>query len=114
RRDRTLVIGPTHLGKHLVQSMREGSIDLKEWLDAPYTPLPTLVAAARRIFAHEPLPHIRRALAHGLSETVDLLVALANQAETGSSRLLVLVTGVPGSGKTLAGLRLVYERSDTT
>lgn len=28
-------------------------------------------------------------------------------------RLLVLVTGVPGSGKTLVGLRLVYERSET-
>src|SRR5207247_1133148 len=77
RRDRTSLIGPAQLGNHLIESMQEGSIDLKEWLDAPYTPLPTLVAAARRIFAHQPLPHIRRALAQRLPETVDLLVALA-------------------------------------
>jgi DUF2075 family protein len=35
------------------------------------------------------------------------------EAEANSERKLILITGVPGSGKTLVGLRLVYERSET-
>lgn len=114
QRSRTLILGPSQLANHLIERSRPGSIELKGWLEAPYTPLPTLVAAARRIFKHEPLPNIRRALSEGIPQTVELLVALANQAEARSKRMLILLTGVPGSGKTLAGIRLVYERSDTT
>ena len=40
-----------------------------------------------------------------------LIVRLTREAESKKERLLILVTGVPGSGKTLVGLRLVYEQS---
>lgn len=88
-----------------------GAIDLVEWLHSPYEPLPTLVAAAKRIFRHEPLPHVYTALAAGIPETVDRLVDICDTTEGNSGRALAFVTGVPGSGKTLVGLRLVYERS---
>ncbi len=69
------------------------------------------MAAARRIFQHEPLPHVRRALSVGIPDTVALLAALVDRTEQAGARMLAFVTGVPGSGKTLVGLRLVYERS---
>jgi len=105
------VTNGTDLAHYLINSYEPGVIDLRSWLDAEYAPLPTLVAAARRIFRNEPLPHVRRALAAGVPETVELLTALTDQAEAEGRRMLAFVTGVPGSGKTLVGLRLVYERS---
>ena len=89
-----------------------GTVDLQEWLTSGYAPLPTLVAAAKRIFEHEDLPHVRRARSARIPETVDLVSQLAREAEERDSRKLILVTGVPGAGKTLVGLRVVYEQSD--
>ena len=40
-----------------------------------------------------------------------MVTALAAEAEGRGKRYLVLVTGVPGAGKTLVGLRAVYEHS---
>jgi DUF2075 family protein len=81
-----------------------------DWLEAPYEPLPTLVEAARMIFNHESLPQIRRAESSGIPEAVALLNRLAKEAEGESQRLLALLAGVPGAGKTLTGLQLVYDR----
>lgn len=102
---------PDGLAEYLVKASSEGSLELVEWLNSPYEPLPTLVAAAKRIFKHEPLPHVRTALAAGIPETVGRLVEICNSTEHRRGRSLAFVTGVPGSGKTLVGLRLVYERS---
>lgn len=83
-------------------------LDLQSWLYADYAPLPSLVAAARTIFQHEPLPQIRRAQSAGIAETVAQLVQIVSHAEARSERHLALVTGVPGAGKTLVGLQFVY------
>jgi hypothetical protein len=108
-RDDVLVTDGASLGPVLQDLAGDGPpLGLTEWLDAPYAPLPTLVAAARRIFEHEPLPRIRRAESAHIPETVRLLEELASDAESNAQRKLVLVGGVPGAGKTLAGLSLVY------
>jgi DUF2075 family protein len=86
--------------------------DLHEWLASPYAPLRTLVAAARRIFEHKPLPHVRRALSARIPQTVDLVHTLVDDARDDQLRRLVLVAGVPGAGKTLVGLRVVYEHAE--
>ena len=107
-----IVTSPDGVAKYLVDNASdERPIALDDWLTAPYEPLPTLVAAAKRIFKHEPLPHVYTALAAGIPQTVDRLVDICNATENDRGRTLAFVTGVPGSGKTLVGLRLVYERS---
>jgi hypothetical protein len=75
-------------------------------------PLPTLVDAARRIFRNEPLPHVHTAESAGIPETVELLGRIADENARTGGRALAFVTGVPGAGKTLVGLRLVYDRSE--
>jgi hypothetical protein len=108
-RDEVLVTDGESLGTVLQEFAGDGQpLNLAGWLDAPYAPLPTLVAAARRIFEHEPLPRIRRAESAHIPETVGLLQELASDAQSNAERKLVLVGGVPGAGKTLAGLSLVY------
>lgn len=86
-------------------------IDLVFWTSGGYAPLPSLVTAARRIFQDEPLPHVRQALSARIPETVQLVSDLISDAESNRRRQLVLVGGVPGAGKTLVGLRVVYERA---
>ncbi len=51
------------------------------------------------------------ALSAGIPETVEYLGSLVDVAAEEGGRVLAFVTGVPGAGKTLVGLRLVYERS---
>jgi hypothetical protein len=74
------LLSPEALARYLHEEAGEGRIDLDGWLDSPYSPLPTLVEAARRIFLHEPLPHLYTAIAEGIPETVDLLGRLAERA----------------------------------
>jgi hypothetical protein len=74
--------------------------------------LPSLVEAARRIFEQEPLPHVRQAHALGIPQTVELLASIVEGVAADGGRVLALVTGVPGAGKTLVGLELAYRRSE--
>jgi hypothetical protein len=109
--DPVVITGQDELGHYLLENeiQADTPVPMDTWLNAPYEPLPTLVAAARRIFEHEPLPHVRTALAQDIPGTVRRIHELAQEAATEGRRKLVLLTGVPGSGKTLVGLRLVYE-----
>lgn len=72
-----------------------------------YRPLPTLVAAARELFTKGTLRHIKRAAA-ATDEAVAAISAIVHEAARTRTSHLVLLTGVPGAGKTLVGLRLVH------
>ena len=51
REDGTIVVGPEALARYLIGPDSEHTIDLNAWLRSPYEPLPTLIAAAKRIYA---------------------------------------------------------------
>ena len=78
--DNVVMTAPEGLDRYLFDAHRPGTVDPKDWLRAPYDPLPSLIEAARRIFRHEPLPHVKRALAAGIPDTVELLVRLTEEA----------------------------------
>jgi hypothetical protein len=103
------VVGPSRLGDALVGLARGTQLDSRAFVEGAYAPLPTIVEAARRIFRDEPLPRLRRADSLGLEGTVHYVKDLITQTSRDGGRRLVLVAGVPGAGKTLAGLRTVYE-----
>jgi len=109
--DGTQMVNADSLAKILRDLRSDGQIDVTAWLAGKYQPLPFLIAAARRIFENEPLPHIKRALSADIPQAVELLGQLAEQASENGDRVLAFVAGVPGSGKTLAGLSLVYQRT---
>ena len=83
-------------------------IKFDEWIQGEYSPLPTLVSAARDLFNHEPLPNIHKAQSAGIPETIRKLIEISRIAKENNEHHLVLITGVPGSGKTLVGLKFVY------
>jgi hypothetical protein len=74
-----------------------------------YRPLPTLVESARQLFRRHAIWAVERARA-ATQPAVDHIASVIHDAASASSRRLVLVTGVPGAGKTLVGLQTVHAR----
>lgn len=102
------VCAPDQLDTVLVEVSVGPPLDAEGWLHADYAPLPSIVQAARQIFAREPLPEIRRAQSVGIPALLDYLARVVQRAETSGERHLVLITGAPGAGKTLVGLQFTY------
>ncbi len=105
------VVPATDLAAKLVELARDGKgppPDLDRFLDGEYAPLPTLVAAARILFDNLPLPHIKRAHSAGVHDAVDRILDESRATWDQGTRRLVLVTGVPGAGKTLVGLQVAH------
>lgn len=105
------VIPPGRLAATLVELGRAGTgtpVDLVAFLNGEYAPLPTLVAAARRLFENLPLPHVRRARSAGVHDAVTRVLDHAHAARSRGGRRLILLTGVPGAGKTLVGLQVAH------
>lgn len=72
-----------------------------------YSPLPSLVRAARELFESRTVRNVWRARA-STDPAVDLITRVTHEAAKTKTRRLILLTGVPGSGKTLVGLRVVH------
>jgi hypothetical protein len=72
-----------------------------------YRPLPTLVRAARELFENGTLRRVKTAAA-ATDDATNCMLRLAREAASQGRRKLVLLSGVPGAGKTLVGLRLVH------
>jgi hypothetical protein len=87
---------------------REPVINRDRFLDdAAYCPLPTLVKAARELLQNGELRRIRIARA-ATEPAVEAIRRIVHDAARTKSRHLVLLTGVPGAGKTLVGLQTVH------
>ena len=84
---------------------------ITQWLNSNYEPLPTILEAARQYANHEPLPEIRQAHSAGIPKAMEFLHEMVQHAFTHKKHLLAFVTGVPGAGKTLLGLQLVYQET---
>ena len=83
-------------------------VDRAAFLSASaYRPLPSLVEAARELLRTGTLRRIHRAHT-ATGPSLDEISRIAHQAALTRSRHLILITGVPGAGKTLVGLQTVH------
>ena len=85
-------------------------IDAKKWDESRYFPVPTIIEAASSIYNK----HLKgtdiassKAGVENLKQTEACIVATVNEAKANGSKKLIILTGVPGAGKTLAGLNAV-------
>lgn len=74
-----------------------------------YRPLPTLVQAARELFERGDLRYIKRART-ATEPAFDAIRSIVEDAARTHTRRLVLLSGVPGAGKTLVGLQVAHAR----
>jgi hypothetical protein len=85
-------------------------LDGAAWAVAAYRPVPGIVDAARMMFARHGVEDIAAARADtaNLTRTTTAIRTAVAGARARGERLVVFVTGIPGAGKTLCGLNVVF------
>jgi hypothetical protein len=74
-----------------------------------YCPAPTLIEAAREIARRYELRWVARAQP-STRPAIEAITEIIHDAARRKERRLVLLTGAPGSGKTLVGIKIAHER----
>lgn len=88
-------------------------LDAENWATSRYLPTPTIVEAARALYAGHRVEDISRKEAGSsnlavTSAEIDEIIALSKQRQQKS---ICFVTGVPGAGKTLVGLDIATKHN---
>jgi hypothetical protein len=97
-----------------VLTVRGATVIAEAWSRASYHPTPTIVEAARALYAQHSVEAIARfdAGAHNLHVTSRRIEELVDEAQANGRKRICFVTGVPGAGKTLVGLNLATRREE--
>lgn len=91
------------------------SIDSNEWENSIYKPTPTIIEAAQALYKGHNVQEISRndSGAINLSKTAIAINQIIENSKTSHKKSICFLTGVPGAGKTLAGLNIANERLKT-
>ena len=95
------------------QTPKQDPLEPATWAASGYKPTPTIIEAAQALYQGHRVEDITRsdAGAKNLSETTTFLERIIEEAKAKRHKAICVVTGVPGAGKTLAGLNLVTHRT---
>ncbi len=110
-------VSPDGLGPLIEASLQlsDGpTIDASVWENGRYAPTPTIVEAATALYAGHGVQAISRsdAGAKNLARTAGAIEDLIEAAKARSQKVICLVTGVPGAGKTLVGLNVATKHNN--
>lgn len=87
-------------------------ISYSQWENSIYKPTPTIIEASQALYRGHSVTEISRsdAGAINLSKTTECINRIIGKSKTNNSKSICFMTGVPGAGKTLAGLNIANER----
>lgn len=90
-------------------------INIADWENSTYKPTPTIIEAAQALYKGHNVQEISRSDsgAINLSRTATAINNIIENAKTKKLKSICFLTGVPGAGKTLAGLNIANERLKT-
>ena len=91
-----------------LNGLPDAGLDPATWGAGVYRPTPTIIEAARAMYARHEVHDILRhdAGAQNLAATAGALETIITACRTKREKAIVFVTGVPGAGKTLVGLNV--------
>jgi hypothetical protein len=97
----------------LIQNGGDIPIDFERWVRSGYQPTPTIVEAAQALYQQHGVEEIARSDAgvQNLGLTSACIAEVIEKSKAEGRKSICLVTGVPGSGKTLAGLNIATKRA---
>ena len=105
------------LAETLKQYLKDNSksIDIEYWENSIYKPTPTIVEAAQALYKGHNVKEITRSDSGtiNLSKTAECINSVIDKSKSKGIKSICFVTGVPGAGKTLAGLNIAVERMKT-
>jgi len=87
-------------------------LDADEWENSTYHPTPTIVEAAQALYKGHKVEEISRsdAGAINLTKTCSHVSRIIDDAKANHKKVICLITGTAGAGKSLAGLNIATER----
>lgn len=90
------------------------NLDPDQFSQGRYTPTPTIVEAALSLYHNHTVDEITRsdAEAKNLTRTTSVISRIIVQARKEKRKIICFVTGVPGAGKTLVGLKVATTHLD--
>ena len=90
------------------------AIDPLKWEHSEYQPTPTIIQAAKALFAGQKVEDISKTGADSinLTKTTKFLIEAIKEARIKDKKIICFVTGVPGAGKTLVGLNIIHEKEE--
>lgn len=97
-----------------ISNMPQLSLDPDEWANSGYKPTPTIIEAAQALYQEHSVDEISRsdASAKNLTHTSDCISEIIESSKKHGKKSICFVTGVPGAGKTLAGLNISTREVD--
>lgn len=83
-----------------------------DWINSLYMPTPTIIEAAQALYLGHNIEDISRndASAKNLNQTTKAINKIIDYSKANNRKSICFITGVPGAGKTLAGLNIAVER----
>jgi len=114
---RPILAAAKQLG-YVIESLCKGhvgcAINAQSWMKSAYQPTPTIIEAAKALYASHSVEAIARhdAGAINLRVTSRRVEELIDDARSNRRKLILFVTGVPGAGKTLVGLNVATRRRE--
>jgi hypothetical protein len=87
-------------------------LSLEKWNNSDYSPTPTIIEAAQTLYAGKSVVEISRSHAgrKNLTKTSNAVVDAIKIAKANNEKIVCFITGVPGAGKTLAGLNIAHDK----
>jgi hypothetical protein len=88
------------------------NVETNKWAYSGYKPTPTIVEAAQALYRQHSVEEISRsdAGAINLTQTNKCISEIIDYSKQNRRKSICFVTGVPGAGKTLAGLNIAIQR----
>jgi hypothetical protein len=98
-----------------VSQVLGSKIEAADWLTSSYQPTPTIIEAAKSLYANHSVEAIARydAGAANLRITSRRVEEIVKATRISGQKSICFVTGVPGAGKTLVGLNLATSHGKT-
>lgn len=97
---------------NILLQVRDKALAGRTWIDSRYAPTPTIIEAAQSLYRNHGVDDISRndAGAKNLTITTKAISNIIEDCKKNNRKAICFVTGVPGAGKTLAGLNIANER----
>lgn len=110
--DQAILLNAQNLNEFFKPYDSSSLMDVLAWEQSPYKPTPTIIEAAQALYQNHDVAEITRSDAgtKNLSATANCISNIIEQAKQGNKKAICFVTGVPGAGKTLAGLNIANQR----
>lgn len=107
----------SNIGKYIsetINRINDTTIDINDWINSRYFPTPTIIEAAQSMYRNHTVENISRkdASAQNLSQTTIAIDRIIDSCKKNHKKAICFVTGVPGAGKTLAGLNIANSRHE--